>query len=103
MYARVFNLIRFYNSLGIEKIEYLPEEYRDITKTIRNTGICCIFYVSEIIRPTTIWIAGLDFYRGNYLVKDNSSHHLLKSKKIDIVGSFVRIVKDHPDIEYNLI
>ena len=103
MHARKFTLIRFYNSLGIEKIEYLPEEYRDITKAIRNTGMCCIFYVSEIIQSTTIWIAGLDFYRENYLIKDNSSHQLLKSKEINMVGSFVKIVKDHPDIEYNLV
>jgi hypothetical protein len=103
MYTSKFELIKFYNSLGIEKIEYLPEEYRNVTESIRNTGMCCIFYISEIMDYKTIWITGLDFYHGNYLIKDNSPHHLLKSKSIDMIGSFVKIVKNHPNIEYNLI
>jgi len=102
MYKRKKDLIKFYKGLGVKNVRYLPDKYEKITRGISNTGVCCIFYVSEIIKPKRIWITGLEFYRENYLVKNNYSHQLAKTKKIDLVGSFVNIVKKYPHIEYNL-
>lgn len=101
--ARMIKLRDLYASYGVSKFNYIPEKYRGIVESIRNTGVNCIFYVSEILKPKRIWLAGLDFYYENYLIKENSEHHLPKSKKIDLTGSFVKIVKNHPNIEYNLV
>lgn len=101
--ARTIKLRDLYATYGVTELNHMPEKYRKRVESIRNTGVCCIFYVSEVIKPKRIWISGLDFYREDYLVKENSPHHLPKSKKIDLTGSFVKIVKNHPNIEYNLV
>lgn len=101
--TKIDKLTNFYASFGVSKTGYIPEKHRKMVESIKNTGVCCIFYVSKIIRPKRIWIAGLDFYHENYLVKENKPHHLPKSKKIDLTGSFVKIVRNYPDIEYNLV
>lgn len=96
-------LIDWYNRRGIKTVEFMPEKYAAMTKGIKNTGVCCIFYVSEFIKPKTVWILGLDFYHRNYLVKANEPHQLAKAKRIGLVNSFVDIVKRYPHIEYNLV
>ena len=84
-------------------IKFLPEKYEPMTRSISNTGVCCIFFVSEIIKPDAIWITGLEFYNDNYLVKKNASHQLTKARKIGMVKSFVDIVKQHPQINYHIL
>lgn len=103
MYKRKKDLIKFYHALGVKNVRYLPDKYEKTTRGISNTGVCCIFYVSEVIKPKRIWITGLEFYRENYLVKENYPHQLAKTKKINLVDSFINIVKKYPHIEYNLI
>jgi hypothetical protein len=48
-------------------------------------------------------MVGLEFYLSDYLVKKNYPHQLQKTKKINLVDSFIKIVKDHPNIEYNIV
>ncbi len=103
MYKRKKDLIKFYKGLGVKNIRYLDSNYEAISRSISNTGVCCIFYVSEFIKPKRIWMVGLEFYRENYLVKKNYSHQLNKTKKIGLIDSFIDIVKKYPHIEYNLI
>lgn len=103
MYTKKRDLVKFYNEIGVKNIRYLDGNYEDTSRSISNTGVCCIFYVSEFIKPKRIWMAGLEFYHENYLVKKNYSHQLAKTKKIGLVESFINIVKKYPDIEYNLI
>lgn len=103
MYTRKINIVDMYRKRGIKEINFLDDKYEKITRGISNTGVCCIFYVSEFIKPKRIWVVGLEFYHENYLIKKNLPHQLKKHKKIDMVGSFVNIVKKYPHIEYNLI
>jgi hypothetical protein len=91
-----------YTHLGLTSIQFLPESHEKITRSIRNTGLCCVSYVSEFIQPSNIWIAGLDFYESDYLVKKNFKYQVKKAKTIKMVGSFVNIVKKHPHITYHL-
>jgi hypothetical protein len=96
-------LRKHYEHLGLTSIKFLPNEHEKITRSIRNTGICCISYVSEFIRPSNIWIAGLDFYESDYLVKRNYKYQKKKAKQIKMVESFIKIVKKHPHITYHLV
>jgi hypothetical protein len=96
-------LRKYYGHLGLKNIQFLPSEHENITKSIKNTGVCCISYVSEYIQPSNIWIAGLDFYESNYLIKKNYKHQKKKAKQIKMVESFVKIVKRHPHITYHLV
>lgn len=98
-----FDIVKFYNSRGVGEASFLPDKYEQVSLSISNTGVCCIFFVSEGIVRGNIWIAGLDFYRDDYLVKDNADHHLTKSNKIGLIDSFVSIVRDHPGIHYHLV
>jgi len=93
---------KHYKSMGF-KIEYIPNKYYEEGLRIRNTGMVSILYTSEIIKPKNLWIIGLDFYYSNYMVKKNASHHLNKSKEIDLYGSFIKIVEEHPKINYHLL
>ena len=97
------SIVRMYNEIGVKTIDFMPEKYADITKRIKNTGVSCVFYVSEIVKPKIIWVLGLDFYCEDYLVKRNKSHQLAKAKRIGLADSFIDVVKRHPHIEYNMV
>jgi len=102
MVDKIEKCIKYYKNMGIN-VEYSPDYlYQKILK-IRNSGISCILYVSECIKPDNIWIAGLDFYYIDYMVKKNKLNHCQKSKDIDLFGSFINIVKEHPMIQYNVV
>jgi hypothetical protein len=92
-----------YQRRGVKELEFLDERYRPVTEKIKNTGVCCIFYVSEVVRPKTIWIIGLEFYKENYLVKENYPHQRPKTEKIKLEDSFIQIVRDYPNIQFNLV
>ena len=101
---RIDGVIKHYNNLKIGlKLEYTTDRLYEQIFNIHNTGIAGVLYVSECIKSKNIWIAGLDFYQTNYLVKSTTSKQQEKSKKIDMTGSFISIVKNHPDIKYNVI
>lgn len=101
---RIGGIIKYYNGMNIGlKLEYSTDRLYEGIFNIHNTGVACILYVSECIKPDNIWIAGLDFYQSNYLVKKTTNKQKDKSQKIDMVGSFIKIVNDRPDIKYNLI
>lgn len=103
MFKNKYNIVGEYKKRGVEKVSFLADQYEQDTRGIHNTGVCCIFYVSEVIKPKKIWLVGLEFYRSNYMVKKNFPHQLQKTKKIKLVDSFIKIVKDHPNIEYNIV
>lgn len=101
---RIDGVIKYYNKLGLNlKLEYTPNPLYKKIFNIHNTGVACVLYVSEYIKPDNIWLAGLDFYQTNYLVKETTSKQKEKTKKIDMIGSFINIVKSHPNIKYNVI
>ena len=91
-----------YRSLGLTNIHFLPSILENTTKSIKNTGLSCIMYVSKFIRTPNIWIAGLDFYESDYLVKENFKYQRQKAKDIKMIESFVKIVRAHPNITYHL-
>ena len=99
---KIRGIEKYYISIGF-KPSYIPNKYYEEILRIRNTGVTSILYVSEIIKPKNIWLIGLDFYYSNYMIKKNSSHHLNKSKDIDLYGSFIKIVKIHPNIQYHIL
>jgi hypothetical protein len=103
MFKNKYNIVNEYKKRGVEKVSFLADQYEQDTRGIHNTGVCCIFYVSEVIKPKKIWMVGLEFYLSDYLVKKNYPHQLQKTKKINLVDSFIKIVKDHPNIEYNIV
>ena len=103
MYNRKYDIKKYYIKKGIKNFEYVHEKYIDKIMDIKNTGVNCIFYMSEIVKPKIIWIVGLDFYRESYLIKQNASHQLEKSKKIKLIDSFINIVNAHPNINYVII
>jgi len=92
----------YYKSIGF-KPSYIDNKYYEKALKIRNTGMVSILHASEIIKPKNLWIIGLDFYYSNYLVKKNFSHQLGKSKEINLYGSFIEIVGEHPKINYYLL
>jgi len=93
----------FYRKKGIKEVEFLPEKYKKMTLKIRNTGVTCIFYVSEFLKPEEIWIIGLDFYKEDYMVKKNKPRDIIKSKKNKMIKRFIDIVKSFPEIQYNVV
>jgi hypothetical protein len=103
MFKNKYNIVGEYKKRGVKRVIFLADQYEQDTRSIHNTGVCCIFYVSEVIKPKRIWMIGLEFYHSNYLVKKNLAHQLVKTKKIKLIDSFIKIVKDHPSIEYNVI
>lgn len=92
----------YYKSTGL-KIEYIPNKYYEDTLRIRNTGVVSVLCASEIIKSKNIYIIGLDFYYSDYMVKKNAPHHLDKSKEIDLYGSFIKIVEEHPNLQYHVL
>lgn len=103
MFKNKYNIVGEYKKRGVKKVSFLANQYEQDTRGIHNTGVCCIFYISEVIRPKRIWMIGLEFYHSNYFVKKNLAHQLAKTKKIKLIDSFIKIVKDHPNIEYNVV
>lgn len=59
---RVYFLPRF-----IQKIDWgFGDEYK---KKFPNAGILSLIYALEVIKPKNLWIFGLDFYHGDYLMR----------------------------------
>lgn len=101
---KIGTIISYYKSLNLNlNLHYAPDKLNEKISNIHNTGVTGILWVSECLKPENIWIAGLDFYENNYMVKKNASHQKKKSKDIDLFGSFIKIIKDNPNINYNLI
>lgn len=100
---RNIKTIKGYYNPYVKKISILPNEYTKIVKIFRNTGIGCIHYVSEVIKPDNIWIIGLDFYETNYMIKPVMKYQKEKSKDIKMLENFMNIVKNNTDIKYNIL
>lgn len=96
-------ILKKYRERGILSFEFLDEKYKERTKQIRNTGVCAIFYAAEVLKAKNIWIAGLEFYKENYLVKPNYPHQRPKTEKIKLEESFIRIVEENQMINFNLV
>ena len=100
---RKLGILKAYQERGIEYVGFLDEKYKERTKQIRNTGVCAIFYAAEVLKAKNIWIAGLEFYKENYLVKPNYPHQRPKTEKIKLEESFIKIVEEYPQINFNLV
>lgn len=72
-----------------------------------NTGVLSIIYAAHILKPQRLWIIGLDFYESDYLYRRRWNNPLSdqreKMEKLDISGQFIKLVKDNPNIKFNLI
>lgn len=99
---RINSIINYYKELNLD-FNYSPNNLYEQIFNIHNTGVSSILYVSEILQPKNIWIIGLDFYQNDYMIKKNQSHQQKKSNDIDLVGSFLKIINNHQNINYNLI
>lgn len=100
---KLVNIFKQCERHGMATIDFLSDEHEDVPLRIRNTGVGCVFYVS-LLKPKEIWIAGLDFYYGAYLLDQPYANQFeYYTKEYNLIDSFVRIVKEHPDIQYNIL
>ena len=72
-----------------------------------NTGVLSIIYAVEILKPKKLWIIGLDFYESDYLFRRpwhwDLNNQRNKMIRLDIPGQFIKLVRENPNIEFNLI
>lgn len=114
--AELTKVKRIYNSYGLT-CHKLPESLLtynnyflgkgDYERKHPNTGVLSIIYAVHIIRPSNLWIVGLDFYETDYLYR-RPWHWELKNQRdkmerLDIPGQFIELVKNNPNINFNLI
>jgi len=100
---RVATLFREYRERGIKEIVFLPEKYiEELELRPRNTGITCLFYCSEVLSCKKIWVAGLDFYTTEYLLKrtPKKSQRKRLNRQINMVGRFIKYLETFSTIEY---
>lgn len=114
--AELTKMKRIYESFGLT-CHRLPEtllSYNDYflgkgnyEKKHPNTGVLSIIYATKIIKPKNIWIIGLDFYEADYLYRRPWHWELEnqrdKMKTLDIPGQFVKLVKENPNVNFNVI
>ena len=107
---------RKYESFGLT-CHMLPKELLEYNKFYSgkgnyekkhpNTGMLSIIYAVHIIKPKKLWIIGLDFYQSDYLFRRIWNVPLFrqreKTKRLDILSQFIKLVKDNQNIKFNLI
>ena len=107
---------RIYEKFGLT-CHMLPEELIDYNEYFSgkgdyerkhpNTGVLAIIYAVHVIKPKKLWIIGLDFYQSDYLFRRRWNNPLSgqreKMERLDISGQFIKLVKENPNIEFNLI
>jgi len=106
--------IAHYHSLGLDTI-FLPKEIISVSKKLfgpvfakkfPNTGHLAIYYALKIIKPRNLWIAGLDFYQADYLVRRSYNTPIKaqreKMKQIKAVKVVQNWIKEFPDVNFNM-
>lgn len=102
-----------YEELGMnihyvdKEVMELSNKYFGVSSKCPNTGILGILFALKVIHPKNIYIIGLDFYNQDYLYRRAHQTKLVdqkeKMKKIKIVERFIQIVKDYPEVNFNLV
>lgn len=88
------------------KLDMMPDEFLPDCNRIKNSGVMCCLYVSEVFRPKTLWVIGLDFYTANYWVGNLTKYQeKMRQEGLSdrLVDEFVGVVERYPEIEYKLI
>ena len=89
------------------RFEFIPDKYYKQCNILGNSGLLCILYASEVLKPKTVWIAGLDFYAVRYLTIKRTMGDAARVHNPENVNrltkEFVNLVKQFPDIAYKLI
>lgn len=105
----------YYESLGMET-HFLPKKLlrfnkmdfgREYLKKYPNTGIVAIIYALEMIRPKVLWIAGLDYYQSDYLVRRPHANPIeiqqAKMNRTNLVEVTAKIFRRYPETQVNMI
>jgi hypothetical protein len=99
-------LFRKYRKSGIKEIIFLPEKYiKELDLRPRNTGITCLFYCSKVLKCRDIWVAGLDFYSTNYLLKrtPKKSHNKKINRQINMIERFIKYLETFSTAKYTIL
>lgn len=88
---------------GVEKFDFLPEEYiEELDTRPRNSGLTCIFYSSQVLKAKEIWIIGLDFYSTNYIGKSTGKKDP-EIREERMMKRFVKYIEKFSHIQYNIL
>lgn len=82
-------------------MRYMPDFLFDACNNLNSAGLICLLYVSLVLRPEAIWIAGIDFYCDDYLVRRRGTYRPLDTKKM--AKDFMSIVNNYPYIIYSMV
>lgn len=111
------NICKKYKTLFSNKIrigkkdnlfELLPDnvidDYINLIKEFPNTGtlaVSCIYAIKNL-NVKNIYIFGLDFYKGNYLFKQNHNYKLEKQKSDTIQKDFINFFSYYDYINFHI-
>jgi len=104
----VGSIVKFFRT--VMKVSYLPEKYREVVLQMRNSGVLCVRFVAEELKPDTLWIVGLDFYCCDYFRK--AGKPVLTEHQINkvshgwterLAGYFLDTVRKFPDIQFKMV
>ena len=72
-----------------------------------NTGVLSIIYVAHILKPTNIWIIGLDLYQSDYLFRrpwqSPLKNQMERMDGLKMLEHFMEILKTHPNVNFKLV
>lgn len=106
--------IKHYKSLGLNT-HFLPGRLLRFTsdfgseyaKKYPQTGVLAVIYALDVIRPRNLWIIGLDFYQADYLVRRPHQTPIEKQRakmeRIDMVNTFINILKSYPEVNVSMV
>ena len=83
------------------KMSYLPNDYFLACNYLNNTSLICLTYVARELRPSIVWIIGMDFYSGDYLVRRRGTFRPLDTNKME--ADFKAITLLYYDTTFKLV
>lgn len=104
-----------YKRLGLSPV-FLPPKFLALSNELfgseglnkfPNTGLLALIYTLSVIRPKNLWIAGLDFYQQDYLIRRPHQDPLQKQQqRMDEIGAidvFHRLVSKSHDTTFYML
>jgi hypothetical protein len=90
------SLLRFNRRFGVEYRAAHP-----------NTGVLAVIYALDVIRPTNLWVVGLDFYQHDYLARRPHvvplEQQRARMRRLDLVDVLAGVMESYPEVNVNLV
>jgi hypothetical protein len=102
LYTQSLAKIKNYN-MGLQH-HWMSEDTKKFFSPYSNMNLA--HYATKMacdLKPSDIYLVGLDFYSGSYMFQQTNPYLKEKAKRHGMVNTFCDIVKAYPNINFHMI